>query len=134
MFLLLITSRTLVRKIIKIDFVVYLNSLALHHAAEVANYFAVRLLTETSAPIQAQNSSVSNRFKIFYNIFFFYMQGKTPYDLAVASQNKNIIEIITVEKRKRHPATILEFLTGNLVIILSGCIINVLFNRDFVGG
>jgi palmitoyltransferase len=43
---------------------------ALHHAAESANYFAVKLLTDSSAPIETLNSSVISSSSILY-IFMF---------------------------------------------------------------
>ncbi|XP_003387518.1 PREDICTED: palmitoyltransferase ZDHHC17-like [Amphimedon queenslandica] len=69
---------------------------ALHHAAESANYFAVKELTRTAAPISSQNN-----------------EGKTPYDLAVSSQSKPIIEMIHTERKRREPNGVLDILTGN---------------------
>lgn len=69
---------------------------ATHHGAESANYFAVRLLCQAGAPVDLQNN-----------------EGKTPYDLAVSSQNKNCIEVITVEMKKRSPQNIWDTITRN---------------------
>ena len=43
------------------------------------------------------------------------LQGKTPYDLAVSSQHKTCIEIITVEVKKRAPKGVWDKVTRNIV-------------------
>ena len=55
------------------------------------------------------------KLKNYTVVFCIVLQGKTPYDLAVSSQNKPCIEMITVEMKKRSPQGIWDTITRNPV-------------------
>ena len=79
----------------------------------------MRLLCQAGAPVDTQNNEVIIRYMKIVIILYIYVQGKTPYDIAVSSQNKNCIEVITVEMKKRSPQNIWDTITRNAVSSLS---------------
>ena len=66
--------------------------------------------------------TLTGQFKVWMAIcidilhaYRYTVQGKTPYDLAVSSQHKTCIEMISVEMKKRSPQGLWDTITRNTV-------------------